>query len=146
MLDEAELRRGFAASRGYLLSHHLPSERHRCYTMRIRDRQVHLCARCSGIYPGIAVGLLAYALAPPQFASVLLVTLLPLPALVDWTVTAFTDRRGHNVARTATGALLGYAYAVGLANLFVDGEIVVFALGLTYALLAGILLSLHDDL
>jgi uncharacterized membrane protein len=141
VIDTAEFRRALGRSRGYLLSHHLPSDHHRCYALPVGDRTVHLCARCSGIYPGILGGLLAYWLAPPLVTSLALVAVLPLPALLDWTVTAFTQRTGQNVVRTITGLFLGYAYGVGLPRLFLDGTILVLAIGFGYALLAGALLA-----
>lgn len=143
VVDTDELRRGLAASRGYLLSHHLPGERYRCYAPALFGRRVHLCARCLGIYPGIVAGLAAFGLAPDEFVSVVLVAVLPIPALVDWTVTAFSDRRGSNVVRTATGGLLGYAYGVGLPTLVLATEPSVLLIGCVYALAAGCLVALE---
>lgn len=38
----------------------------------------------------------------------------PAPALVDWALTTFTDRRGSNAVRTASGFLLGAGYGVAV--------------------------------
>ena len=59
MVDAEEFREGVAETRRYLLSHHEPEEFDRCYAPSVRGRRVHLCARCCGVYPGIAAGLLA---------------------------------------------------------------------------------------
>lgn len=140
MGDLAELRRGLAETRGYVLSHHVPAERDRCYAPVAFGRRVHVCARCVGIYPGIAAALLAYALGPPRLVGLPVVALLPAPALVDWAVTAWTGRRGYNPVRTATGFLLGYGYGAGLATLLLEGNPAVLAIGVAYAFLAGALL------
>ena len=142
MVDAGEFREGVAETRRYLLSHHEPEEFDRCYAPAVRGRRVRLCARCSGVYPGIAAGLLAVAVGPPALTRVGLVALLPLAALVEWSVTAFTAREGTNVGRTATGALLGYGYGLGL-RLLVGGDLRVLAVGAVYGLAALGLLARH---
>lgn len=138
-IDTAELREGLAATWPYLLSHHPPSQYHRCWSLSLAGRKIHLCARCSGIYPGILLGLVTYWVGPAAAASLAVVALLPAPALLDWAVTAFTSRKGSNLLRTATGLTLGYAYGLGLAHL-ASGDIRVLAIGLPYAVAAALLL------
>lgn len=140
MADRDEFRSGLRETRRYLLSHHEPGEWYRCYQPVVLGRRVRLCARCSGIYPGIAAGLLAYALGPPSLASIVIVASLPLPALVDWTLTTFTQRRGYNPVRTATGLLLGYAYGIGFGLLLGDLDLRVVLVGVGYAVAATALL------
>jgi len=141
-IDVHELRKGLAETRQYLLSHHPPSEYDRCYSPVVFGRRVRLCARCSGIYPGIAAGV-GVGLATGASAGLLVLSLLPLPALLDWALTASTDRHGRNPVRTASGALLGLGYGLGLYRLLVLGDGAVLAVGLAYALLAGFLLAAH---
>lgn len=140
-IDLGELRKGLAETRRYLLSHHLPSEYHRCYSPTIAGRQVHICARCLGIYPGIVAGLLAYFFVFRGFSSLLLVAILPLPALLDWSMTTFTEKEGYNTVRTATGGALGFGYGFGVPLLLFDSKISIVAVGICYALIAGFLLS-----
>ncbi|WP_254839724.1 DUF2085 domain-containing protein [Natronomonas marina] len=146
MIDRAEVREALAETRRYLLSHHEPHEFDRCYAPVLFGRRVRLCARCSGIYPGIAAGIVAHAVGPPAATGLALVALLPLPALVDWAATAFTDRRGHNPVRTATGAALGYGYGVGLGLLVGAGDFRVLAVGVAYGAAAAALLAVHRAL
>jgi len=149
MVDWAEVRAGLAETRRYLLAHHEPGDEERTYAVAVLGRRERLCARCTGVYPGILAGLLvglaavgrlggADALRP--LASTLLVAVLPLPALVDWTATRIGGRSGTNPLRTATGLLLGYAYGLGLVQLLLAGELRVLAVGAGYGLLAAALL------
>lgn len=146
MVDRTGVREALAETRRYLLSHHEPSGFGRCYAPVVLGRRVRLCARCSGIYPGIAAGLVAHAVGPPALTRLALVALLPLPALVDWSATAFTSRRGANPVRTATGAALGYGYGVGLGLLFGAGDRRVPAVGAVYGAVAFGLLSARRGL
>ncbi|MFC7132979.1 MULTISPECIES: DUF2085 domain-containing protein [Salinibaculum] len=143
-VDWGEVRRGLAMARPFLLSHHLPEDYDRCYAPVIRGRTVRVCARCAGIYPGILAGVWAIFAAPALPSHLLLVAVLPAPALVDWSLSAFTSREGSNPGRTATGVLLGYGYGLGLGHLFVRGTLPVVAVGLGYAVLAAGLLWYHD--
>ncbi|MBV0924337.1 DUF2085 domain-containing protein [Halomicroarcula limicola] len=114
MSRRRELRRGLAATAPYLLSHHAADERYRCHRLPVAGRTILVCARCSGIYPGIALGVLAFRLGVAPGAWFPVVALGPLPALVDWALTTFTGHRGRNTVRTATGGLLGLAYGLAV--------------------------------
>ncbi|WP_254766767.1 DUF2085 domain-containing protein [Salinilacihabitans rarus] len=144
-LDPAELGEGLAETRRYVLSHHEPEEWYRCYAPVVFGRRIRLCARCTGVYPGIALGVLAYFLAPGAVTGLAVVAAVPAPALVDWTVTTFTDRRGTNPVRTATGAALGYGYGLGVARLLFEAALPVVAVGAVYAVAAGTLLYVNDE-
>jgi len=137
----AEMRTALAETRRYLLSHHEPSDYHRCHRLDIGGRPVHLCARCSGVYPGIAVGVGLFLTEVLASLQLVLVALLPLPALVDWSVTHFRPPEGSNAVRTATGGLLGVGYGLGLGHLLVAREPVVLGVGLGYGLLAAVALA-----
>jgi len=139
----SELKKGLAETQRYLLSHHEPSGYHRCYALQIRGRTVRLCARCSGVYPGIAVGLGLFVTSVLSAVHLLLIAVLPVPALVDWTVTHFRPVDGWNSIRTLTGFLLGTGYGLGLGHLLLGGELLVLAIGVCYALLAGVALAVY---
>lgn len=140
----SELKAGLAETRRYLLSHHEPSGYHRCHTLRFRGRTVRLCARCSGVYPGIALGLVLFVTGLFAPVHLGLVAALPLPALLDWCLTHFRPAEGSNAVRTATGALLGTGYGLGLGYLLGERELLVLLVGVVYALLAGVaLLASH---
>lgn len=135
-VDWGEVRRGVRETRGYLLAHHARGERYRCHTLRLPGRNVDVCARCTGIYPGILLGVAAHLLGLPGTA-LLFVAILPLPALLDWTLTAWADHRGSNAVRTATGGLLGFAYGSGLVHVTNGRLLGSFAVAALYAVLAG---------
>ncbi|QLG62601.1 DUF2085 domain-containing protein [Halorarum salinum] len=132
----AEVRAGLRAAAPYLLSHHPPAERpRRCHSVRVRGRRYRLCARCAGVHPGIAIGLLAAA--GGVRAPLAAVAALPAPALLEWVLTGYGDRPGRNDVRTATGLALGLGYGFGLASLVTGrGRPGVVAVGLGYATLA----------
>lgn len=143
-VDRTELKRGLSETRRYLLSHHEPAEWYRCYRIRVFGRTVRLCARCSGIYPGILVGLLASMGGLLPIPSLTVLAVLPAPALVDWILTTFTDRRGYNAVRTASGALLGYAYGSGLGLILRGVLLPLLLIGICYGIVAVILLIAHE--
>lgn len=141
-LDTAELRRGLRRTRRYLLSHHEPHEWHRCHQPTVLGRRLRICARCSGIYPGLIVGLLAGLWGLVPSAALLILGIFPAPALLDWSLTTFTDRRGTNLVRTTTGLLLGYAYGTGLVLLSMGRLGPVLTIGMLYGLIAlGLLIT-----
>lgn len=144
-IDWSEFQRGLARTWPHLLSHHLPSERHRCYAPVVFGRRIYVCARCLGIYPGIiavfSAALLKGGAMGHPLASLPVVLLFPLPTLVDWSLTTFIDRRGYNTIRTATGFLLGFGYASGLVRLLLADDLRVIAVGIGYGVAAGVLLS-----
>ena len=140
-IDVAELKRGLSSSQQYLLSHHESHEWYRCYAIPVFGRTVRICARCLGVYLGIAAGILTYGLLPAWVPTLVVVAVLPLPALVDWYLTTFFDRRGYNGVRTLTGGLLGYAYGLGLLVLVVGFDWRVVVVGLAYGIAAAILLG-----
>lgn len=144
MVDWTELRAGLAETRRYLLSHHEPADYDRTYAVSVRGRRERLCARCTGVYPGILLGLVAGLLEAGPLASTALLLVLALPALVDWTVTRFTPRSGHNLVRTATGLLLGYGYGLGLVAISLRSDLRVLAIGAGYGLVAAALLWRRD--
>ncbi|QLH79891.1 DUF2085 domain-containing protein [Halosimplex rubrum] len=109
-----ELRTGLARTGRYLLSHHEPHEYDRCHRLAVGGRTVRLCARCSGVYPGILAGVALVLTDTAPAAWPWLVACGPAPALVDWAATTFTLRRGSNAIRTASGALLGLGYGVAV--------------------------------
>ena len=140
-----EVRAGVRETGQYLLSHHERADWDRCYAVgaRWRDRPVRLCARCSGIYPGILAGAL-FAATHAVPVSLLFVALLPVPTVAERALEAVTSFEGSNRLRTATGALLGSGYGIGLVGLTRPAmRLGVLAVGAAYVAVAVALLSLE---
>ncbi len=134
----SEILSGLAETRRYLLSHHEPTEWDRCYAVEIpgKDRPIRLCARCSGIYPGIGFGVVLISSgALPVIPW--LVAVLPAFALLDWARSQFTTHRGSNAARAVSGFALGVAYGMGLLGVLCgDARGAILLVGVGYASLA----------
>jgi len=99
-----------------LLSHHSPKKLHRTIHIRIRRRDLYLCARCTGIWAGILSILLAFflGLGLPPWLYILLWYVLPAPAIIDWITQSCKLRESKNTIRVGTGYLLG----IGLGLVF----------------------------
>lgn len=112
-----EFATGLRRTLTYLLSHHEPHNWDHCYCITVPGlaTPLRICARCTGIYPGILHGVFAAAYGVLPVALPLVVG-LPLFAVVEWSLTAFTSRRGSNPIRTITGGLLGLGYGLGLVG------------------------------
>lgn len=144
----AELAAGLRATGEYVLSHHEREHWDRCHAVPVPglDARVRLCARCTGVYPGVAAGVLAagWGVVP---VTVLLVAVLPAATVAERLAEAAPGVAydGRNWVRTATGALLGVAYGLGLVGLVgrpaTRGW--VLAVGAGYAVVAAALLRVE---
>lgn len=126
-----ELSKAIEESRKYLLSHHEEEQLHRCYNIL----DTHLCSRCTGIYPGIAAGMLLSFSNP-----ISVVAALPAAAVTE-KIGEAKGRKFTNPFRTFTGLLLGIAYGVGLTELLYCSTEVVAGIGLFYAAIGLVLLD-----
>lgn len=106
----------------YVLSHHVPLEYYRCIQMPWRGKKYYVCARCFGVYFGAILGIIASFF---WKIDAMLPELLPLPAMIDWTVHILNLWNGNNAIRIVSGVFLGFAYGVLLVYL-VTGELFLF--------------------
>jgi hypothetical protein len=100
-----------------LLSHHPVDRLHLCYPLQIGSRQVHLCARCLGLFPAMFLVLgVGIATGPwPWWLEWLLLFLPPLPAFLDWgTSTAAGKPERGNLVRLLGGIGLGTGLGASL--------------------------------
>ena len=102
----------------FMLSHHPYSRLSHTIRFGLGTKEVYLCARCTGIGIGMAVGLLyvnylAYGFL--QYPG--LIVAFVLPATLDWLFQVFRFKNSTNPRRLVTGALVGQAYLVGLVAL-----------------------------
>lgn len=104
LFTEASRVKGFEIAR-LLIEHHPPWLRNRCISFKIFNKKIYLCARCSGIILGfIATSIISFETSNPY-----LVTLLALPAMIDWGTQKLGFRESINQLRFVTGFLLGGA-------------------------------------
>ncbi len=92
------------------LSHHKPDEYYRCYRLTIVDRELFLCARCIGIYLGIASGFIAFRLVN-ELDWVIGLTFTPLSLTIfDWAYSRTITANGSNFLRTLSGFGIGVSF------------------------------------
>lgn len=142
-VDWTEVRRGLRETRRFLFSHHTPDEFYRCHRVRVLGRGVVLCARCTGVYPGILLGVAVHLAGVGPLTAFWLVAVCPLPALLDWAMTTLRDYRGSNAVRTATGILLGFGYGSGLGHLYHGERWATLLVGAGYAVFAAAALAVQ---
>jgi hypothetical protein len=96
----------------FLLAHHRPEEHDRCYAVG----GLHLCARCAGLYPALALvlALQLTGVVGTIRAQWAVLYLLPMPAIFSWARRRLTGSAGSNPVSTVTGALLGVALGRGI--------------------------------
>ncbi len=133
-----------APSQGWrvLLSHHRPRDLHRCYRLGRKDRSIHLCARCLGLYPV----LLAVVTVEATWGQLLLEwrwlvgTGLVIPALLDWSGSMLFGAEGTNLRRLLTGGLAGAGLGLAFGDYLKDTSCFWFwALVVTLGLLVGLI-------
>jgi uncharacterized membrane protein len=87
---------------------------------QIPDRSLHVsgekfavCSRCTGIYTGLALAVLAYpltrSLKETQAPRLIWLFLAAAPLAIDWALGYFAIWQNNHVSRFSTGALLGAA-------------------------------------
>lgn len=98
----------------FLLSHHSPKKLNRTIHIRIQGKDLYLCARCTGVGSGIISILLAFflGLSFPPWLYLLLLMVLPAPAMFDWVTQSCKVRESRNAIRIGTGFLLGIGWGL----------------------------------
>ena len=106
-----------------LISHHPPSLYGHCLRITILGRSIYFCARCTGIYGGMGLGIVFLAILnismEPSWLWFLIALLLGLSTVIDWMTQRLSPRKTRNSVRFSTGLLsgLGLAIIFMLANL-----------------------------
>lgn len=135
-----EFREAVKDTSKHLLSHHRPDRYYRCYSLSFFDRDLHLCARCTGIYPGIIAGLISISLFETSLPP-LWIAISVIPTFIEKYLTGIRGHRGLNSVRTLTGFLLGLGYINGLITILRNPfQPYLIGIGILYIVLAGILI------
>lgn len=138
-----ELKKALNRSLPFILSHHTSENYSRCYTLRIPGKNLRLCARCTGIYPGILIGFFIYL--QSGTASNLLIFLSGMPTLTEKYMTGFKDFEGFNLLRTVTGVLVGAGFIHGVLKIAFEGfKVSTVGIAIFYILAAAWLIYLEN--
>ena len=98
-----------------ILSHHTEDYYNRTFTLSFRGREIHFCARCSGVFLSFIGALFYFLFAKIELEAALsLITaiFLAIPVTIDWGTQKLGYRESRNSIRFATGALLGTGIAL----------------------------------
>ena len=103
-----------------LLSHHKPDKLDRTIRIRLRGKNVYICARCTGICAGILTILAAwfFGFSLPVWLYLPLLCIFPAPCAVDWVTQSCKLRESRNTLRVCTGYLLGICWGLFFLLLF----------------------------
>ncbi len=107
-----------------MLSHHPPSMYGHCLRVSVRGHSLYLCGRCSGIYGGLGLGIIALFLTgthlEPSWLWFLVAVALGLTTVIDWMTQRMTPRRTTLRLRFLTGLMSGIGLAIVfmLSNMF----------------------------
>ena len=106
-----------------LLSHHPPSLYGHCHRLSFRGRSLYFCGRCTGIYGGLAIGMVLIVLfqinLTPSWFWFLFSIILGFTTVVDWMSQRLAPRKTTNHIRAITGFCSGF----GLAIIFLLGDL-----------------------
>ncbi len=99
-----------------LLSHHPPSQYGHCLRLSVFGRSIYFCGRCSGIYSGLGLGLIALTLLrvqlQPAWLWFFVALAMGLSTVVEWMTQRLTPRKTTVYQRFATGLLSGLGLAI----------------------------------
>jgi uncharacterized membrane protein len=107
-----------------LMSHHPPSLFGHCLRLSIRGHSIYFCARCTGIYGGLFIGVVALFLwrfpLEPSWLWFLIALGMGLTTVIEWMTQRLTPRKTRNLLRVTTGFMSGFALAIvfWLGNVF----------------------------
>ncbi|KYH42630.1 MAG: putative membrane protein [Candidatus Bathyarchaeota archaeon B26-1] len=100
----------------FLLAHHDREHLNRCLKISFKGREIFICARCTGILAGFLIHaiLLTAILNPDRHVGNILLFLLPLLPVADWTTQSLGWRESTNKIRVLTGFILGLDFTYRL--------------------------------
>jgi len=81
----------------------------------LNGNQMPFCARCTGIFIGLVVGMLIAVILNPK-VKIFLIGLAMVPILIDGGLQLITTYQSTNPLRVATGLLAGIAVSLYLSN------------------------------
>ncbi|MDF1540173.1 MAG: DUF2085 domain-containing protein [Candidatus Thorarchaeota archaeon] len=99
-----------------LISHHPPSLYSHCMRVSIFGRSLYFCSRCTGIYGGMGIGVIAIFLLginlSPPWLWFMIALILGFSTVTDWMTQRISPRKTRNSVRFVTGAMSGLGLAI----------------------------------
>jgi uncharacterized membrane protein len=87
-----------------------------CLRLTFRGRSLYFCARCTGMYGGLAIGIVALLLLPitlePTWLWFLVALAIGFSTVIDWMSQRLTPRKTTNFVRATTGFMSGLSLAI----------------------------------
>ncbi|MHA2425851.1 MAG: DUF2085 domain-containing protein [Candidatus Thorarchaeota archaeon] len=113
-----------------IISHHPPSLYSHCHRVSFLGRSVYFCSRCSGIYSGMGIGLIAVLILGLDLSQkwfwFLVALMLGFATVVDWMTQRIAPRKTKNSYRFITGVMAG----LGLSIVFMLADLLYMLLTL----------------
>ena len=88
-----------------LIEHHPPWLRSRCLSLKLFNKRIYVCARCTGTILGVIIA----SIISFKFSNPYVIALLVLPTMIDWGTQKLCLRESSNSLRVLTGFSLGMA-------------------------------------
>lgn len=138
-----EFKKALRRSSKYFLSHHDEGQLDRCYSLKLGPRNIDLCSRCLGIYPGFIAGYFVFSYFRPL--SALEIFFSGLPTVAEKYFSSVTNRISSNYLRTFTGLILGLGFMNGILELLENPlKMELLAISAFYLAVTVILLELES--
>lgn len=113
-----------------MISHHPPSMYSHCLRLSFFGRSMYFCARCTGIYGGLAIGIVILLVLnvplAPGWLWFMIALALGFATVSDWMTQRLAPRKTRNLVRVSTGFLSG----LGLAIVFLLADLLYMLLTL----------------
>jgi len=130
----------------YLFSHHERSKLDRTIHLRIFQKNVYLCGRCTFRYSALGISLLVMIFTgfTPQILykyPVLLwgiIVVFPVVSSLTWMHQFLTKKDNPKGVRYATGSMIGVSEAVGISCLFFLELCLILLYAITYLAIMGL--------
>jgi len=125
------------------LSHHLEGEYDRCLNLPFGSRHWRICSRCTGVYAGIILGIIASLMTDmSSFIANTVILIFPLPAFIDFYLNQADIYSGTNFSRVSTGIMLGFMYSITAYSILTSPlELVPYIAILGYGILTLLLIN-----
>ncbi len=128
-----------------LISHHSEDKYDRTLTLRIRGKEIHFCARCTGITVSLLISMfviiilrISIGLFFDPFISLIFAVSFLIPTMIDWITQKLEFRESTNRIRISLGILLGVGISLlqfALLLPTITHAVIVIVVGILFAVI-----------